>query len=81
MLVLTRKIGESIQIGNEVTIEVLAVHGSRVRLGITASRSIGVHRAELLVDATAGPSRGRSTRPVPSTAPRRASRALVTARQ
>lgn len=49
MLVLTRKIGEAIQIGEEVTIEVLEVHAGRVRLGISAPRTIGVHRSELLV--------------------------------
>jgi carbon storage regulator len=49
MLVLTRKIGEAIQIGDDVTIEVLEVRGGRVRLGITAPSDVGVHRSELLV--------------------------------
>ena len=52
MLVLTRKIGEAIQVGDEVTIEVLEVRGGRVRLGITAPSDIGVHRSELLVSAS-----------------------------
>ena len=52
MLVLTRKIGESIQIGENVTIEVLEMQGGRVRLGITAPPDIDVHRSELLVAFT-----------------------------
>ena len=49
MLVLTRKIGEAIQIGDQVTVEVLEVTGGRVRLGITAPSEIGICRSELLV--------------------------------
>lgn len=49
MLVLTRKIGEAIQIGDQVTVEVLEVSGGRVRLGITAPSEIGICRSELLV--------------------------------
>jgi carbon storage regulator len=52
MLVLTRKIGEAIRVGDEVTIEVLEVRGGRVRLGITAPSDVGVHRSELLVSAS-----------------------------
>ena len=49
MLVLTRKIGEAIQIGDQVTVEVLEVTGGRVRLGITAPSDVGICRSELLV--------------------------------
>ena len=49
MLVLTRKIGESIQIGDDVSVEVLEVRGSRVRLGISAPNDISVTRSELLI--------------------------------
>ena len=49
MLVLTRKSGEAIQIGDQVTIEVLELRGGRMRLGITAPGDVGVHRSELLV--------------------------------
>lgn len=66
MLVLTRKIGEAIQIGDEVTIEVLEVHAGRVRLGITAPRTIGVHRSELLVAEKAEVSLCVPMLPVPS---------------
>ena len=52
MLVLTRKIGEAIEIGDQVTVEVLEVRGGRVRLGITAPSDVGVHRSELFVTVT-----------------------------
>jgi len=48
MLVLTRKIGEAIQIGDGVTVEVLEMRGGRIRLGITAPGDVRVHRSELL---------------------------------
>ena len=49
MLVLTRKIGESIQTGDQVIVQVLEVRGGRARLGITAPSSIGVQRSEIVV--------------------------------
>ncbi len=48
MLVLSRRVGESIVIGDEVTVTVLEVRGDVVRVGIDAPRSVAVHRAELL---------------------------------
>lgn len=53
MLVLTRKIGDQVQIGADVMIEVLEVQGGRVRLGIKAPRSVGVDRSELLMHISA----------------------------
>jgi carbon storage regulator len=47
MLVLTRRVGERLVIGNEVTIEVLSVSGEGVRLGIVAPRETSVHRFEV----------------------------------
>ena len=47
MLVLTRRINQSIMIGEDVEIVVVEVHGDQVRLGITAPRSVTVHRAEI----------------------------------
>jgi carbon storage regulator len=47
MLILTRKIGETVRIGDDVSVTVLAVHGNQVRLGVTAPRSISVHREEI----------------------------------
>jgi carbon storage regulator len=48
MLVLSRRIGESVVVGDDVTITVLEVRGDVVRIGIDAPRSVAVHRAELL---------------------------------
>jgi carbon storage regulator len=48
MLVLSRRLGESVVIGDDVTITVLEVRGEVVRIGIDAPRSVVVHRAELL---------------------------------
>jgi carbon storage regulator len=48
MLVLSRRAGESIVVGDDVTITVLEVRGDVVRVGIDAPRSVAVHRAELL---------------------------------
>ena len=48
MLVLSRRVGESIVIGDDVTVTILEVRGDIVRVGIDAPRSVAVHRAELL---------------------------------
>jgi carbon storage regulator len=47
LLILTRKIGESLMIGAEVTVTVMAVHGNQVRIGIKAPRDVEVHREEI----------------------------------
>ena len=47
MLVLSRKRGESIAIGNGITVTVLAVQGDRVKIGVTAPAEVPVHREEL----------------------------------
>lgn len=64
MLVLTRKIGESIQIGDQVIVEVLEVRGGRARLGITAPSSIGVQRSEIVVPVSPEPPRRSVTPPL-----------------
>jgi carbon storage regulator len=53
MLVLSRRVGESIVVGDDVTITVLEVRGDVVRVGIDAPRSVSVHRAELLAELAA----------------------------
>ena len=50
MLVLSRRAGESIAIGDDVVVTVLEVRGDVVRVGIDAPRSVKVHRAELLAE-------------------------------
>ena len=47
MLILTRRTGETIMIGNEVTLTVLGVKGNQVRVGINAPKSVPVHREEI----------------------------------
>ena len=47
MLVLTRKVNESITIGNDITVEVLGVRGGQVRLGIKAPKETSVNRTEV----------------------------------
>ena len=49
MLILTRKLGESITIGDDIKISVLGVHGRQVRLGIEAPLNVVVHREEVYV--------------------------------
>ena len=47
MLILTRRVGESVMIGNEVTLTVLGVKGNQVRIGVDAPKHIAVHREEI----------------------------------
>jgi len=47
MLVLTRKVGESIRIGNDVTVQVLAIRGGQVRIGLTAPADVRIFREEI----------------------------------
>jgi carbon storage regulator len=47
MLILTRRVQESLKIGDEVTVTVLGVKGGQVRLGFAAPRQVAVHRQEI----------------------------------
>ena len=47
MLILTRRVGESVVIGDDVDVTVLGVKGNQVRLGVKAPREIAVHREEI----------------------------------
>jgi carbon storage regulator len=47
MLILKRHIGESVKIGDDVTVTVLGVKGNQVRVGIDAPKSVAVHREEI----------------------------------
>ena len=58
MLVLSRKIGEKIHLGNEITVEVRRVAGNRVTLAIDAPRTVRILRGELREAATAFDSEG-----------------------
>jgi carbon storage regulator len=47
MLILTRRVGETVMIGNEVTVTVLGVKGNQVRIGVNAPKDVSVHREEI----------------------------------
>jgi carbon storage regulator len=47
MLILTRRVGEALMIGNNVSVTVLGVKGNQVRIGINAPKDVAVHREEI----------------------------------
>ena len=47
MLILTRRVGESVVIGDEIAVTILGVKGNQVRVGVTAPRDVTVHRQEI----------------------------------
>lgn len=47
MLILTRRVGETLMVGDEVTVTVLGVKGNQVRIGVNAPKHIAVHREEI----------------------------------
>ena len=47
MLILTRRVGETLMIGDSVTVTILGVKGNQVRVGITAPKDVAVHREEI----------------------------------
>jgi carbon storage regulator len=80
MLILTRRVGETLTIGDDVTLTVLGVKGNQVRVGITAPKDTPVHREEIYqrIQRQERP----STAPrIPRTTPRPAAAVAVTTRR
>ncbi len=55
MLVLSRKLGETVCIGTDITLSIVEVKGNRVKIGIEAPRHLGIWRGELGIESTASP--------------------------
>lgn len=47
MLILTRRVGETLMVGDDVTVTVLGVKGNQVRIGVNAPKDVAVHREEI----------------------------------
>ena len=47
MLILTRRVGESLMIGDEISVTVLGIRGNQVRIGVNAPKDVSVHREEI----------------------------------
>lgn len=66
MLILTRRVGETLMIGDEVTVTVLGVKGNQVRIGVNAPRDVAVHREEIFERIKREEQDGGSTQPAKS---------------
>jgi carbon storage regulator len=47
MLILTRRVGETVRVGNDVTVTIVSVKGNQIRIGINAPKNVTVHREEI----------------------------------
>lgn len=47
MLILTRRVGETLMIGDEITVTVLSIKGNQIRIGINAPKTVSIHREEI----------------------------------
>ena len=63
MLILTRRVGETIVIGDDITVTVLGVKGNQARLGVNAPKEIAVHREEIFNRIKREQADGESIRP------------------
>ena len=69
MLILTRRVGESVVIGEDVVVTVLGVKGNQVRVGINAPKTVAVHREEIFERIKSGRAQGEGTGSSESEAP------------
>jgi len=63
MLILSRKVGETLHIGDEVTVTVLGVKGNQIRIGINAPKEVAVHREEIYEKIAAQQEEAEVSRP------------------
>ncbi len=67
MLILTRRVGESVVIGEDVTVTVLGVKGNQVRIGINAPKHVAVHREEIFERIKSGQGAAEGANDEPAT--------------
>lgn len=65
MLILTRRVGETVMIGDDITVTVLGVKGNQVRVGVDAPKEVGVHREEIFERIKREEQRSREQRQAP----------------
>lgn len=63
MLILTRRVGETLYIGDDIQVAVLDIRGNQIRIGIEAPRGVNIAREELLVDDSGNRNGAGSTAP------------------
>lgn len=78
MLILTRRVGETIVIGDDVIITVLGIKGNQVRIGINAPKDVSVHREEIYQRIQQEKNTTPMSAPVAATAPKAEETATVT---